>query len=214
MPDVTNMTADEATNLLTAKKMTITRDRAASADVQKGRVMSQVPAAGDMVTRDDPVTLTISGGSTVIPSLIGHTLQEAEEMLITQNLAVHSTLKYEMTENAKEHGLVAATAPEAENRVAEDTPVQLTIYRYPEAECTATLSVTLPESDQQLKVRISTRAEGSSVAYTRNYTVEAGDSRLIEETIDIPDDRLYTYTVYIGDTQYEQKPLNPKDNGD
>ena len=214
MPDVTNMTADEATNLLTAKKMTITRDRAASSDVQKGRVMSQEPAAGDMVTRDDPVTLTISGGSTVVPSLIGHTLQEAEEMLITQNLAIHSTLKYEMTENAQEHGLVAATAPEAGNRVAEDTPVQLTIYRYPEAECTATLSVTLPETDQQLKVRISTRAEGSSVAYTRNYTVEAGDSRLIEETIDIPDERLYTYTVYIGDTQYEQKPLNPKDTGE
>ena len=214
MPDVTNMTADEATNLLTARKMAITRDRAASPDVQKGRVMGQVPAAGEMVTRDDPVTLTISGGSTVVPSLIGHTLQEAEEMLITQNLAIHSTLKYEMTEKAEQHGLVAATAPEAENRVAEDTPVQLTIYRYPEAECTATLRVTLPESDQQLKVRISTRAEGSSVAYTRNYTVESGDPRLIEETIDIPDDRLYTYTVYIGDTQYEQKPLNPQDNGE
>ena len=214
MPDVTNMTADEATNLLTARKMAITRDRAASLDVQKGRVMGQVPAAGEMVTRDDPVTLTISGGSTVVPSLIGHTLQEAEEMLITQNLAIHSTLKYEMTEKAEQHGLVAATAPEAENRVAEDTPVQLTIYRYPEAECTATLRVTLPESDQQLKVRISTRAEGSSVAYTRNYTVESGDPRLIEETIDIPDDRLYTYTVYIGDTQYEQKPLNPRDNGE
>ena len=214
MPDVTNMTADEATNLLTARKMAITRDRAASPDVQKGRVMGQVPAAGEMVTRDDPVTLTISGGSTVVPSLIGHTLQEAEEMLITQNLTIHSTLKYEMTEKAEQHGLVAATAPEAENRVAEDTPVQLTIYRYPEAECTATLSVILPESDQQLKVRISTRAEGSSVAYTRNYTVESGDPRLIEETIDIPDDRLYTYTVYIGDTQYEQKPLNPRDNGE
>lgn len=214
MPDVTNMTAEEATNLLTARKMAITRDRAASPDVQKGRVMGQVPAAGEMVTRDDPVTLTISGGSTVVPSLIGHTLQEAEEMLITQNLAIHSMLKYEMTEKAEQHGLVAATAPEAENRVAEDTPVQLTIYRYPEAECTATLSVILPESDQQLKVRISTRAEGSSVAYTRNYTVESGDPRLIEETIDIPDDRLYTYTVYIGDTQYEQKPLNPRDNGE
>ncbi len=52
------------------------------------------------------------------------------------------------------------------------------------------------------------------MAYTRNYTVESGDPRLIEETIDIPDDRLYTYTVYIGDTQYEQKPLNPRDNGE
>jgi hypothetical protein len=110
--------------------------------------MGQVPAAGEMVTRDDPVTLTISGGITVVPSLTGCTLQEAEEMLITQNLAIHSTLKYEMTEDAAQHGRVAATAPEAENRVAEDTPVQLTIYRYPEAECTATLRVTLPDGRQ------------------------------------------------------------------
>ena len=211
MPDVVGKTAEEATNLLTAKKMTITRDRAASSDVPKGSVMSQVPAAGTQVTRDDPVTLTISGGSTIVPSLQGCSLEEAEEMLTRQNLMLQPSLKFVITDNEKEHGLIAASSPEGENRVAEDTPVQLTIYRYPDEECTASLSVIVPESDQQLKVRISIRAEGSNVAIdSRTYTVEPEDSRVIEETVDIPDSRAYTYTVYIGDTQQEQKSLNPK----
>ena len=209
MPDVVGKTAEEATTLLNAKKMTITRDRAASTDVPKGSVMSQVPAAGEQVTRDDPVTLTISGGSTVVPSLQGCTLQEAEEMLSKQNLTLMPSLKYVITDNEEEHGLIASSSPEGENRVAEDTPVQLTLYRYPEAECTASLTVTVPESDQQLKVKISIMAEQSNVAIdSRTYTVEPEDARVIEETVDIPDGRTYTYTVYINDSQQEQKILN------
>lgn len=211
MPDVVGKTADEATSLLIAKNMKITRDRAASTDVPKGSVMSQVPAAGEQVTRDDPVTLTISGGSTVVPSLLNCTLEEAEEMLTKQNLTLQPSLKFVITDNESEHGRVAASSPEAENRVAEDTPVQLTLYRFPDAECTASLSVLVPPSDQQLKVRISIHAEQSNVAIdTRTYTVEPEDPRLIEQTVDIPDNRSYTYAVYIGDTQLEQKSLNPK----
>jgi beta-lactam-binding protein with PASTA domain len=178
-----------------------------------------VPAAGEQVTRDDPVTLIISGGSTVVPSLANCTLQEAEEMLTKQNLTLQPSLRYTATENAEEHGLVAASSPEAENRVAEDTPVQLTLYRYPETVSTASLSVTVPESDQQVKVRISIRAEQSNVAIdTRTYTLEPEDSRVIEDTVELPDDRVYTYTVYVGDTQLEQKNLVPglaggKENG-
>ena len=209
MPDVVGKTAEEATTLLNAKKMTITRDRAASTDVPKGSVMSQVPAAGEQVTRDDPVTLTISGGSTVVPSLQGCTLQKAEEMLSKQNLTLMPSLKYVITDNEEEHGLIASSSPEGENRVAEDTPVQLILYRYPEAECTASLTVTVPESDQQLKVKISIMAEQSNVAIdSRTYTVEPEDARVIEETVDIPDGRTYTYTVYINDSQQEQKILN------
>ena len=132
-------------------------------------------------------------------------------MLTKQNLALQPSLKYVITENKDEHGTVAVSTPEAENRVAEDTPVQLTLYRYPEAECTASLSVTVPVSDQQLKVRISIRAEQSNVAIdSRTYTLEPEDPRVIEETVDIPDGRAYTYTVYLGDTQLEQKSLNLK----
>ena len=209
MPDVVGKTADAATTLLTEKRMTVTRDRAASSDVPKGNVISQVPAAGEQVTRDDPVTLTISGGITAVPNLLNHTLQEAEEMLTKQNLTLMPSLKYIITENESEHGLVAASFPEADNRVAEDTPVQLTIYRYPDAHCTASYSVEIPASEQQVKVKISIRAEQSNVTIeNRTYTLEPTDARMIEDTVDIPDDRIYTYTVFVGDTQQTQKILN------
>ncbi len=208
MPNVTGMTVDEATNLLSAKKMNITRDRAASTEVEKGRIISQIPAAGDQVTRDDPVTLTVSGGSTTVPALSGKTLQEAEEMLTRQNLVLQPGIRYQTAETPEQHGLIASSVPEAENRIAEETPVQLTVYRDPDAAATATLRVMIPEKDQQMKIRITIQAEGSSMAIeTRSYTLEPADPRLIEETIDIPDNRTYTCTVYNGDTQIEQKVL-------
>ncbi len=208
MPDVTGMTADEATKLLSEKKMNITRDRAASSEVEKGKVISQIPAAGDMVTRDDPVTLTVSGGSTTVPSLADKTLEEAEELLARQNLTLQPGLKYQSTEEYEQHGLIASSLPEAENRVAEETPVQLTIWRHPVAATVANLSIRLKSSDQQTKVRITIQAEGSNtVIETRTYTFDPHDARQIEETIYLPDRRTYTCTVYDGDTQTEQKTL-------
>ena len=127
MPNVVGMTADEATAQLQTKNMKITRDRVASTDVQKDRIISQTPAAGNQVTRDDPVTLTVSGGSTSVPALTDKTLEEAEQMLTTQNLTLQPGLKYIAADNEKQHGLVASTVPETGNLVAEDTSVQLTI---------------------------------------------------------------------------------------
>ena len=209
MPNVVGMTADEATAQLQTKNMKITRDRVASTDVQKDRIISQTPAAGNQVTRDDPVTLTVSGGSTSVPALTDKTLEEAEQMLTTQNLTLQPGLKYIAADNEKQHGLVASTVPETGNLVAEDTSVQLTIYRYPDAGKTAVLRVMIPVSDQQVKVRIIIQAESSNtIIENRSYTLEPGDSRMIEETIDIPDNRTYTYTVYAGESQIEQKTLS------
>ena len=183
MPNVVGMTADEATAQLQTKNMKI--------------------------TRDDPVTLTVSGGSTSVPALTDKTLEEAEQMLTTQNLTLQPGLKYIAADNEKQHGLVASTVPETGNLVAEDTSVQLTIYRYPDAGKTAVLRVMIPVSDQQVKVRIIIQAESSNtIIENRSYTLEPGDSRMIEETIDIPDNRTYTYTVYAGESQIEQKTLS------
>ena len=212
MPNVVDMTAEEATNLLTSKKMTITRDRAASTEVQKGRVISQIPAAGEQVTRDDPVTLTVSGGSTTVPALAEKTLQEAEEMLTKQNLTLQAGLKYLAAERPEQHGTIAGSLPEGGSLVAEDTPVQLTIYRYPESAVTASVKVALEQSEQQMKIRITVQADGSNtVIESRGYTIEPGDARVIEETFDLPDNRTYTYTVSevlaTGDRLIEQKKL-------
>ena len=155
------------------------------------------------------MTLTVSGGSTTIPALAEKTLEEAEEMLAKQNLTVQTGLKYQAAENPAQHGLIAASLPEAGSLAAEDSPVQLTLYRDPDLAVTASLRVTIPKSDLQSKIRITIQAENSNtVIETRTYTLEPEDSRIIEESIEIPDSRTYTYTVYDGDSQIEQKVLN------
>ena len=209
MPSVIGKTAEEATALLKENKIqNITWERAASGEVARGNVMNQSPAADELVNRDDPVVLTISYGVTTVPDLIGKTLQEAEEVLPKANLILQPSLKYVMTENAEEHGTIAAIVPEAGTRLAQETQVQLTLYRYPEAYCTAFVTVELEESESPLKVRLSIQAVSSNVEVeTRYYTVEPGADRELEDTFDIPDARSYTCTVYVGETLQETKPL-------
>lgn len=214
MPDLIGKTAEEAVSVLNELKiMNITRDRAASADVPKGNVISQSPASGEQVTREDAVILTISGGQTIVPNLIEMSLKEAEESLTKENLILQPALKYIITDNAEQHGHIAAMSPEPDSRVAEDSQIQLTLYRYPDAKCTAMMRFELEESEQTMKVRVSIQAEQSNVEVdVRNYTVEPGDSRIVEETFDIPDNRTYFYTITVGDTQKGTYVLNPEEN--
>ena len=66
-----------------------------------------------------------------------------------------------------------------------------------------------------MKIRINIQAEQSNmVVDTRTYTVDPDSPHLIEETIDIPDGRVYTYTVTSMTAketqQLESKTLNPR----
>ena len=209
MPNVINMPATEATDLLESRGMRVTRDREASSDVAVDYVMRQTPAADEMVTIDTPVTLTISGGVTVIPNLAGQTLEEAEISLLNQNLNLHPVLKYTTTSIAELHGTVAAQIPEAETRVAQKTAVTLTIYQYENRIDSKTITFTVPESEQSLVVRMTVQASGSTVEIdSRISTLGPDDPREIQYTVTIPDDRIYSTFIYINDVLYDQKVIS------
>ena len=209
MPNVINMPATEATDLLESRGMRVTRDREASSDVAVDYVMRQTPAADEMVTIDTPVTLTISGGVTVIPNLAGQTLEEAEISLLDQNLNLHPVLKYTTTSIAELHGTVAAQIPEAETRVAQKTAVTLTIYQYENRIDSKTITFTVPESEQSLVVRMTVQASGSTVEIdSRISTLGPDDPREIQYTVTIPDDRIYSTFIYINDVLYDQKVIS------
>ncbi len=209
MPNVINMPATEATDLLESRGMRVTRDREASSDVAVDYVMRQTPAADEMVTIDTPVTLTISGGVTVIPNLAGQTLEEAEISLLNQNLNLHPALKYTTTSIAELHGTVAAQIPEAETRVAQKTAVTLTIYQYENRIDSKTITFTVPESEQSLVVRMTVQASGSTVEIdSRISTLGPDDPREIQYTVTIPDDRIYSTFIYINDVLYDQKVIS------
>ncbi len=213
MPNVINMTQAEATELLDGKGLKVTRDRAASGDIAPGYVMGQVPAPDDMVTRDTAVTLTISGGLAIIPDLKGQTLEAAEIALLNSNLTLTPSLKYMDAQTPEMHGTVAAQSPEADNRVVENTAVTLTLYADPDRLITIPISVRIPESDSTVKVRIGTQAAGSTVEIdSRTYTLAPEDSRLIEDTLTVPDGREYSYFVYVGDVLQEQKSLTAQES--
>ena len=207
MPNVINMSATDATALLESRGMRVTRDREASSDVAVDYVMRQFPAAEEMVTVDTPVTLTISGGVTVIPNLAGQTLQEAEISLLNQNLTLHPALKYVDTGISELHGTVAAQMPDADTRVAQNTAVTLTIYQH--RENSKIISFTAPESEQQQVIRFAVQASGSTVEIdSRTVTLGADDSREIQYTLVIPDDRTYSVFVYINDVLNSQQVIN------
>ena len=215
MPNVINMSATEATALLESRGMRVTRDREASSEVAVDYVMRQFPAADEMVTIETPVTLTISGGVTVIPDLAGQTLQEAEINLLNQNLQLHPALKYTSTSIAELHGTVAAQIPEAETRVAQNTAVTLTVYQLENRSDSKTITVPVPESEQSLVVKMTVQASGSTVEIdSRTITVGPEDDREIQYTVTIPDDRIYSVFVYINDVLYDQKVIGSTEGTD
>ena len=104
------------------------------------------------------------------------------------------------------HGLIKSTSPEAGNEVTENYYVKLTIYQDPSMVIHIPVTYTVPKSDENVKIRISMRADGSDTevyqSNTYEITPDAAD-RTIMTTINIPDDRTYYAYVYINDRTNE-----------
>ena len=77
-------------------------------------------------------------------------------------------------------------------------PVTLSLYRNAEAAKRKSVDVTVPESDQDITVRLTLQAEGSSVEWvfvTYICAPDVGRTQMV--TVDLPDERDYTCQIYI-----------------
>jgi serine/threonine-protein kinase len=94
-PDLTNLTADEATAALDALQLVTEQgDDVFSDDIEAGRVVSQVPAPATPVERGGTVTFQLSKGPDLVPfpDLDGLTYPEAETSLVDAGFTVGSLL--------------------------------------------------------------------------------------------------------------------------
>ena len=212
MPDLTGKTLEEATETIEKVYLHLGRtDYSPSSDIQAGLVISQNPVAGDKVTKDTAVTITISGGMAVIPNLKDATLAEAEEMLQKSNLTLQPSLQYKETDDPQMHGRVAEQSLEAESRVAENTVVGLKLYEYPEKMKEISVTVTVPESEQSMTIRIAVQANGSNIEIdSQTFVLQPEDERSIPVRLKVPDERAYYYLVYVEKSLKAQKQLNPE----
>lgn len=199
MPDLQRKTREEALEILKAMKFTqITTERVTRGDYDVDTVVAHEPAAGEKVPRDTTVTLTISGGETVVPNLKGMTFEEAEEKLSKEGLTLEKQLYYVDTRRPQEHGTVSNQLPEGDLHVMLNTPVTIYLYRYPTDQSTAKVDVTVIDSEEPVRISITLQAEGSDneMKAVEDYECPPDKARLQTITINLPDSRAYTCRVY------------------
>ena len=189
-------------------------------NMETGTVIGQDPRPDVPVVKGDTVTLTISGGSALVPSLAGLTLAEAETALANSRLILQLPLNpYNINEDEEpdptKHGKVRSSMPEAGYEVPENTYVKLTIYQDPAQVVSIPVTYIVPESDQTLRVRIAMRADGSDVEVYQSTTYEVApdsENRLLSGTINLPDNRTYYAYVYINDRLNDTVLLEARTN--
>ena len=167
-------------------------------------MVSQEPAAGEIVNKETAVNLTISGGKVTVPKLAYMTLADAEELLKQTGLRIGSTLNIVDTRNAKEHGKVSSQSPAENTDAMLDDIVSVNVFRYLTDSSSKEITIQLKDENRDINVRVMLQAEGSDVEYeVYQHLYPADLERQQTITLNLPDERTYTCTVYQDDEPQE-----------
>ena len=198
MPDLQKMSYQDALTLLKTMGLNdITKERVVNGEYPVDAVVSQQPAANEKVNKETEVTLTVSGGETIVPKLTGVTLKEAEEILKQKGLKLNPQLNYVDTRKAKEHAYVAVQSPDPDVHVMLDTPVTINLYRYPTDKSEIDISMTVQNSKENVNIRITLQAldsENEIEAFSYECPPDAARAQTVK--INLPDERTYVCRVY------------------
>jgi serine/threonine-protein kinase len=128
VPNVVNMTPDQAKTALEAIKLRVGKQsEAASPTVPKGMVASTNPAVGAEANPDTLVDLVLSSGppTAAVPSVVGKRLSTAKTALEQAGFAVGST-RYGSNDDY-EQGIVIKQNPPAGSQASPGVKIDLTI---------------------------------------------------------------------------------------
>lgn len=131
VPDLTNMTVEEATAALDELKLEIeVGDTVPSDEVEEGRIASQMPLGGEKIDKDEKVTVMISSGKPTgeVPSLIGKMFDEdtISAFLTANNYALGSVTR---VESDYEEGRIIKQTPSAYSVEKMGTSVDILVSK-------------------------------------------------------------------------------------
>jgi beta-lactam-binding protein with PASTA domain/tRNA A-37 threonylcarbamoyl transferase component Bud32 len=127
VPNVVGLKEEAAVALIQEKGLDPEVQRAANADVEKGRVFDQNPNPGNRIQKGDRVTLLVSTGppKTSVPDVVGMNYGDAVQALNDANLAA---TKHEVF-SQKPVGKVISQDPPAGEQVVEGTEIVVDVSR-------------------------------------------------------------------------------------
>jgi serine/threonine-protein kinase len=132
VPNVVGKTVDDATKALTDAGLKVgATTTQISNDVEKGKVISQDPAAGESVAKGGSVNLTVSGGKAQVKIPRVTDLQVDRAIELIQGAGLNPVTK-DMCNTSQKDGLVTDQNPPAGTQVDDGSNVTITVNRAPE----------------------------------------------------------------------------------
>ena len=106
-----------------------------SDDVEKGRLIKQSPEAETEVSKNTEIQIIVSKGQETkmvdIPDVVGKSLKEAKTILEEAKLKVNDEIKYNITHNKDEDGIVLEQNVSG-TKIQEGAAIKLTVGKYEE----------------------------------------------------------------------------------
>jgi Serine/threonine protein kinase len=146
VPNLIGIDSKLAKDIITNSGLKIgSKSTSYSNDVPYGFVISQSPEPDSNATTDTKVNLVVSMGpqvkSTTVPDVIGKNIDEASATISNAGLKVSKTIVN--TSDKSQDGKVTSQSVEPSQQVKQGTAVNLSYYKYKEAE----IKNTTPEND-------------------------------------------------------------------
>jgi len=127
VPDLEGLTVDDARFQLEARGLTLGGQTFESSDRPEGRVIAQLPVAGESLEEDQAVNVTISSGKeqATVPELTGLTSTDAARLALEDvGLKLGAVSQ---TESDQPEGYVLSQNPPAGEQISVDSTVSITV---------------------------------------------------------------------------------------
>lgn len=201
MPDVTAIAYEDAVLRLKERGLSNVVVVKTVSTKPVGTVLEQSPVSGAAYSANQSVELTISGGSTLVPDVMGRSREQAAKMLAENNLSEGAT-EYVETSDASQIGQVLAQSPLAGTMAMLSTPVTLTVGMESQPY-QGELSLTIPADLQERTIRVVLVIDGEErTKYEGTIAANAESNMLIPMSANVAGDLLCR--VYLNGEMYQE----------
>lgn len=133
VPDVKNLTQDEAERKLHDLGLELRVRERPHADIERGRVIRTEPGPNSSVPKGTEISLVVSSGKeiTEVPDLTGKNTSEAAQLLKEAGLSLNNRVKEEPSDSVPE-GQITEQSPAQGSQVSKGTKVTITVSTGPQ----------------------------------------------------------------------------------
>jgi len=203
-PDLMGLNLEEAAARLKERGLGMVVFKTASTE-PLDKVLSQNPLMGQPCPLSMEVEVTISGGSTMVPSVDGLYFEDAKAILQESRLSA-GKIDYAETRDQRLIGKVVAQTPNAGTMVVLDAAITLTIARQ-SMEFHSEISVVLPEASEGRTIRVTLMEERAEVEQYINIVPASSTTTMLLVPLSSNINGTTLCRVYLNDVLWSEREV-------